>query len=114
VIENGIREKVLVPDFRYPLRDGRLSMAQLSALQGRHDEAVNWFAKAREVLDEQRSRPLRAICDYSEAVMYTRRGTASDISLAQPLLDAALRQFQGLGMPGWIKRAEQTIAAIRN
>jgi len=44
--------------------------------------------------------------------MYSR--PVDGISRAQPLLDTAARQFQTLGMPGWIKRAEQTAAAIRN
>ena len=67
---------MLGPDFRFPMRDARLSMARLCALQGRYDEATEWFAKAREVLDEQGWRPLRAICDYDEALMYLRRGAA--------------------------------------
>jgi len=114
VVESSIREKVLGPDFRYPMRDGRLSMARLTALAGRYDEATDWFAKSREILDEQGWRPLRAICDYDEAVMHIRSGAANGTSRAQPLLDAAARQFQTLGMPGWIKRAAQTAAAIRN
>ncbi len=47
LIEKSLREKVLVPDFRYPMRDARLSMARLCALQGRHGEAEEWFGKAR-------------------------------------------------------------------
>jgi hypothetical protein len=33
-----------------------------------------WFERAREVLDQQGARPLRAITDYDEALMYARRG----------------------------------------
>jgi tetratricopeptide (TPR) repeat protein len=106
VIERNIREKVIAPDFSWPMIDGRLALARLCALQGRHDEARDWFAKARAVLDEQGARPLRAIVDYDEALMYARRGAAGDAERAQPLLDAALQQFRTLGMPGWIRRAE--------
>jgi len=60
----------------------------------------------RQVLDEQGARPLRAIVDYDEALMYARRGAPGDSERARPLLDAALRQFRTLGMPGWIRRAE--------
>jgi tetratricopeptide (TPR) repeat protein len=106
VIARNVHDKVLVPDFRWPMYDARLSMARLCALQGRLDEAVEWFAKARTVLDEQGARPLRAIVDYDEALMYARRGAPGDPERARPLLDAALRQFGTLGMPGWIRRAE--------
>src|SRR5262249_47534172 len=106
VIARNVHDKVLVPDFRWPMYDGRLSMAHLCALQGRYDEAVDWFAKARTVLDEQGARPLRAIVDFDEALMYCRRGARGDIESAQPLLDAALPQFHAVGMTGWIRRAE--------
>ena len=115
VIERNLREKVIAPDFRAPMFDGRLSLARLSALQGRYDEAVEWFAKARAVLEEQGARPLRATVDYDEALMYHRRGEKGDPSTwlraskeqAAPLLDAALAQFRELGMTGWTKRAEE-------
>jgi tetratricopeptide (TPR) repeat protein len=106
VIERNLREKVVEPDFRYFMRDSRRSMACLCALQGRHDEAVEWFARARAVLEEQGARPLRAITDFDEALMYIRRGAPGDRERASPLLDAALQQFRALGMTGWIKRAE--------
>jgi hypothetical protein len=66
VIERNIREKVVAPDFRYPMQDGRLSLARLCALQGRYDEAAMWFANSRGVLEEQGARPLRAIADLDE------------------------------------------------
>ena len=76
VIERNIRDKIVAADFRYPMVDGRLAMARLCALQGRLDEARQWFAKARTVLEEQGARPLRAICDYDEALALVRdRGT---------------------------------------
>jgi class 3 adenylate cyclase len=107
IIERAIREKILLPDFRFPMRDSRLSIARLCALQQRYDEASEWFGKARVVLDEQGARPLRAITDYDEALMYLRRGAAGDIACARPFLDLALEQFRKIGMTGWIRRAEE-------
>jgi tetratricopeptide (TPR) repeat protein len=106
LIERNIREKIIEPDFRYPMKDGRLAMAQLSALQGRYDAASEWFGKARSVLDEQGARPLRAIVDFDEALMFQRRGAAGDSERAARLLDTALLQFRELEMKGWIRRAE--------
>jgi tetratricopeptide (TPR) repeat protein len=106
VIERNIREKVVAPDLRYPMQDGRLSLARLCALRGRYDQAADWFAKSRAVLEEQGARPLRAIADLDEAVMYLRRNEDGDRRRAQPLLQAAIMQFRALGMPGWLRRAE--------
>lgn len=78
-----------------------------AALSGRHDEAVSWFAEARRVLTEQGARSLLAICDYDEALMYARRGAPGDVRGARPLLEAARRQFEVMGMTGWIRRAEE-------
>ena len=108
-VERNLRDKVIAPDFRYPMVDGRLALAQLCALQRRYDEAVEWFAKARTVLDEQGARPLRAIVDYDEALMYVRRGEPGDAKRAAPLLEAALAQFRDIGMPGWIRCAEHLL-----
>src|SRR5262249_17285878 len=106
IIERNLREKVIKPNYHYVMMDGRLALARLCALQQRYTEAIDCFAKARTVLDEQGARPLRAIVDYDEALMYARRGAPGDPERAQPLLDAALTQFRTLGMPGWIRRAE--------
>jgi class 3 adenylate cyclase len=111
VIEASLREKVLKPDFRIPMRDARLSMARICALTGRHDEAAGWFGKARAILDEAGWRPLHAIADYDQALMYLRRGEAGDETLAEPYLSAAAAQFDQLGMTGWIKRAENLVRA---
>jgi len=114
VIEHNLRDKIIDPDFRTPMHDGRLAVAQLCALRGHHDEATEWFARARAVLDEQGARPLRAIVDCDEALMYVRRGAAGDGKRAAPLLDAALDQFRAIGMTGWIKRAEELrVAGVR-
>jgi hypothetical protein len=112
VLEENLRAKVLEPDFRFPMGDARLAMARLCALRGRQAEAISWFAEARAVLDEQSARPLRAIVDYDEALMYARRDGPGDRGRARPLHDAALAQFRTLGMPGWIRRAEALGAAL--
>jgi hypothetical protein len=88
------------------MQDGRLSLARVCALQGRYDEATEWFAAARAVLDEQGARPLRAITDLDEALVYLRRGSSGDRERVGSLLDVALRQFRTLGMTGWKRRAE--------
>ena len=90
---------------RFPRTEGPKG-SDLSALQGRHDEATVWFAKSRTVLDEQGASPLRAIADYEEALMYARRGGLGDRERALLLVVAALGQFRTLGMLGWIRRAE--------
>jgi hypothetical protein len=105
-IERNLRVKVIESECDSAYVDSRLALARLCALQGRVDEAVDWFGRARTVLDEQGARPLRAIVDYDEALMYARRGAAGDAERAQSLVDAALAQFRTLGMPGWIRRAE--------
>jgi DNA-binding SARP family transcriptional activator len=102
VIEAALRDKALAADFRFPMVDARLALARLCAVDGRHDQARRWFAKARTVLDAQGARPLRAIVDYDEALMHRRAGHPD---AARPLLDAAAGQFARLGMAGWLRRA---------
>jgi hypothetical protein len=68
---------------------------------------MSWFTDARRVLTDQGARPLLAIADYDEALMFLRRGGPGDADRAGPLLDAARRQFEQLGMTGWSLRAEE-------
>jgi len=105
-LERNLREKTLAPDFRWTQTDARLSLARLCALTGRFDEAREWFDKARQVLEEQGARPLRAIVDFDEAWMEVRRGEAGDRKRALALLDAARGPFESIGMPGWLRRVE--------
>jgi tetratricopeptide (TPR) repeat protein len=113
LIEGTVLEKVVAPDFRNPMVDGRLTLARLCALTGRHDEAVSWFGKAREVLTEQGARPLLAIADYDEALMYARRNGLGDAESARPLLEQARAQFEAIGMNGWIRRADELEAQLK-
>jgi tetratricopeptide (TPR) repeat protein len=107
VTERAVAEKVLPPDFRYPAADGRLALARLCALTERYDEALSWFAEARRVLSEQIGHPSLAIVDYDEALMYARRARSDDPARARNLLEEARRQFEEIGMPGWIRRADE-------
>jgi tetratricopeptide (TPR) repeat protein len=111
-IERNVRQKVVGPDFRYPMRDGRTALARLCALRSRYDEAEYWFAEARTVLDADGKRPLRAIVDYDEALMYARRNADGDRERALHLLDAAFPQFREIGMTGWIHRGEELQNAL--
>jgi DNA-binding CsgD family transcriptional regulator len=107
VVERALREKVIAPDFRTPMVDGRLALARLCALQDRHDDALKWLAEARRVLGEQGALSLLAISDFDEATMYLRWGGPGATDRARPLLDNALRQFSALGMTGWARRVEE-------
>jgi hypothetical protein len=113
VIERALREKVVAPDFRYAMADGRQALAWLCALTGRTDEATGWFADARRVVGEQGSLPLLALCDYDEALMHHRLGTPAGRARATALLTEARRQFAELGMRGWSRRAEELAAQLR-
>lgn len=107
-VETALRLKALPADFRFPMMDLRLSLARLCALDGRLDEADHWFAQARQVLEEQGARPLRAVADFDQALMRIRAGHPRQ---ARPPLDAAAGQFQQLGMTGWLRRAEELALA---
>ena len=105
-LDRNIREKIVAPDFRHPMIDGRLSLARLCVLQERYDEAIEWFARARSVLEEQGARPLLAITQFDQAVALFRRGGLRDREEARQHLHAATEEFQALGMTGWLRRAE--------
>jgi hypothetical protein len=83
------------------MTDARLALARLCALDGRADEAHEWFEAARAVLDAQGARPLRAVVDHDEAVLHLRAG---DRAAAEPLAASAATAFTKLGMVGWARR----------
>jgi class 3 adenylate cyclase/tetratricopeptide (TPR) repeat protein len=112
VVEYAVREKVILPDFRSPMVDGRLALARLCALQGRHEETEKWLGEARRVLDEQGALPLLAICDFDEALTLSRRGGPRDAERARPVLERARSQFEDLAMTGWLHRADEMLARL--
>ena len=112
VVERSLRDKVLVSDFRWPMRDARLSLGRLCALRGHYDPAAEWFDRARSVLDEAGHKPLRAIVDYDHGIMYQRRGEAGDSAHAREFLEIAAEQFRSLSMSGWILRVEETLSGL--
>lgn len=100
VIERNARDKLLERDFRYPMTDLRLALARLAAVQGRLDEAAEWFGMARVVLDEQGALPLRVIVDHDESVVEARMGHSG---AADTLLARARKEAVALGMHGWAR-----------
>jgi non-specific serine/threonine protein kinase len=82
-------------------------MANLCGILGRFDEGVEWFAKARVVLDEQGARVSRAWNDLYEAQMYARRDENGNRGRVLMLVDSALEQFHAIGMPGWVRFGEE-------
>jgi hypothetical protein len=110
-VERALREVVIPADFRFGV-EGRLALARLCALTGRHDEAQRCFSEARRRLDEEGSRPLRAVCDFDEALMFARRDAVGDADRARPLLAAARKQFEDIGMTGWLRRADDVEAQL--
>src|SRR5262249_53924370 len=106
VLERNLLAKTLAGDFREPGVDARLAMAQLCAITGRLVQAHAVFERSRAGLDEQGSVPLRTLVDLDESWMEIRRVPHGDRDRARALLDVACEQFQVIGMPGWIERAE--------
>src|SRR5262249_16441231 len=111
-IERSLRDEILPRDFRPPLRSSRLSLARICALTGRFDEASEWFAKARVVLESQGARALRAIVDYDEGLMFMRRAAHGDRARARDLMAVASKSFRELNMSGWQKRVDEDEPAI--
>ncbi len=110
LVERCLRTKVVGPDFRSPMVDGRLALGWICALQGRDDEAHHWLAQARKVLAAQGAEPLLAIADFDEALMYLR---SDDVQPAQALLQAARQRFDTIGMTGWMRRADEVAGNLK-
>jgi HAMP domain-containing protein len=110
-IEQNIKRGVVDPGFHHPMRNGALSLGWLAALQGRMEEAQGWFKRAREELETQGCRPLRATVDYDEALALHRAGSP-DLTRIGSLLGAAGAQFRSLGMTGWVTRARALEEAL--
>jgi DNA-binding CsgD family transcriptional regulator len=78
-----------------------LTVARLSAVLGRFDQAVEYFERARVTLERRDQRVLRVIVDYDEALA---RATHEQPGAAQ-LLGVASDRFEELGMREWSRRA---------
>jgi class 3 adenylate cyclase/tetratricopeptide (TPR) repeat protein len=111
IIERNLRDKTITPDLRYPMKDARLALACLCALQNRVDEAIDLFEQARTVLDNDGPIPLRPICDFDEALMWMH---LDEPAKARTLINTAHKRFTELGMYGWTQRAEELSARVTN
>ena len=78
-----------------------LTVARLSAVLGRFDQAVDYFERARATLEERGQPVLRAIVDYDEALARL----SHELPGAGRLLAAASTRFHELGMREWSRRA---------
>jgi DNA-binding CsgD family transcriptional regulator len=83
-----------------------LTVAHMSSLLGEFAEAEGWFERARVALEASGQRPLRAVVDLDEA----RHRLRHRLPGAGPLLAAARRRFDELGMPGWLERVDRLAA----
>jgi hypothetical protein len=106
LIERNMRQKWLESDIRYPDCEPRLAMARLCSVQRRMDEALEWFSEARALYDSEEWRPLRAICDYDEALSLART-RPRDRKRIEMLLDEAQCRMNEMGMVGWLRRAKE-------
>jgi ATP/maltotriose-dependent transcriptional regulator MalT len=87
-----------------------LTVARAAALLDDLDEARSYFDRARAVLDERGTRPLRAIVDYDEALVLRQR----DAAVAADLLESARAEFAELEMKGWLERADTLLSSLRS
>ncbi|MGI5836474.1 MAG: helix-turn-helix domain-containing protein, partial [Chloroflexota bacterium] len=81
-----------------------LTIARMSALLGRMDEAGDYFQRARRESDANNLKLIRALTDYDEALAFIR-ASSSNLGDIETLLDAALAKFHSLDMEGWYRRA---------
>lgn len=100
LLARNAADKVLAPDFRYPMTDVRLTLARLAAVRGWDDEALDWFAQARDVLDQQGARPLSVVLDHDEALVQLRTGHQR---AATALRERGLVVAEALGARGWAR-----------
>jgi hypothetical protein len=86
--------------YEFYMTSTELTVARLSTVLGRFDQAADYFERARATL-EQRGQPvLRAIVDYDDALARLSHGQPG----AKLLADAGAR-FHELGMRAWSRRA---------
>jgi class 3 adenylate cyclase len=103
-IEENLRHKVLEPDLRYAEAIPPLSLAQLCALTGRDDEARQWVAAARAVVEEQGSVSLRLPIEEFEGEWALRRGDTAAVAAAVERMRA---EATHPAMAPWLDRAAE-------
>jgi tetratricopeptide (TPR) repeat protein len=81
-----------------------LTVGRMAALLGAHQQANDYFQKARLELGDRRNDPRRAIVDYDEAVAL--RLLDLQERRRDQLLKEAIATFSARGMQGWLARAE--------
>jgi DNA-binding CsgD family transcriptional regulator/tetratricopeptide (TPR) repeat protein len=84
----------------YYMTSSELTVARLSAVTGRVDQALEYFERARVTLGRRDKRVLGAIVDYDEAVTRLEHQQPG----AARLLDGARARFDELGMREWSRR----------
>jgi DNA-binding NarL/FixJ family response regulator len=83
------------------MTSSELTVARLSAVLGRFDQAVDYFERARVTLERREQRVQRAIVDYDEALARLAHKQPG----AAKLLAIASASFNELGMHEWSRRA---------
>jgi DNA-binding CsgD family transcriptional regulator len=82
------------------MTSSELTVARLSAVTGRVDQALDYFERARVTLERRDQQVLLAIVDYDEAVTRLEHHQPGGTRL----LDAARARFEELGMREWSRR----------
>ncbi len=98
---------------RYPDTDGRWTLAMVCALDGRVDEAREWFDEARRVLAEQGSVGLLVHVDFDEALTNVRRGGPDDLTRARARLDQARARCTHPAVAPWVARIDELTARCK-
>lgn len=106
IFEANLRTKVLEPDLRYGEVDARWAMGRVAALQGRPDEAREWFAEARRVLAEEEAVALLPAVDHDEALLELRLGAAGDPARFTALVASARAGCAHPAMAPWLDRLD--------
>jgi DNA-binding CsgD family transcriptional regulator len=83
----------------------------MSAMLERDGETRDEFEHARETLDANGQKPLRAMVDFDEARWCQERKTP-DLSAAERLAQLARDQFESLQRDYWTSRASELLSTI--
>jgi DNA-binding CsgD family transcriptional regulator len=113
--DKDLAERLLPPALALADADGHefymtsteLTVARLSAVVGRFDQAIDYFARARATLERRDQRVMRAIVDLDEA----RTRLEHKQPGATDLLAVASDHFEELGMREWSRRAARLHSA---